>query len=62
MILGFLCGLPFKWVFLRRLEGEAPMQVDPAKPCRLLQEREPVVYKRFGHWIAVFLLARNIEA
>ena len=38
------------------------MQVDPAKPRRLLQEHKPVVYKRLGHWIAIFLLARDIEA
>ena len=37
------------------------MQSNFAKPRNVLQKCEAVIYERLGHWIAVLLLARNIE-
>ncbi len=57
-----LLWLTLKRPDLRRLQCEAPIQVDAAEACRFLKERETITCEYFRGWIRVLGLSGKIEA
>ena len=57
-----LLRLTLKRIYLRRLQREAPMQVDAAEACRLLKERETINCEYLRGGIRVLGLSGKIEA
>ena len=46
-------GLRAKAADLRRLQRQAPMQIDTPEARRLFKERQPVVHESLRDWVGV---------
>ena len=56
-----LLRLPLKCLILRRLQRQAPMKVDPAECCCLIEKGESVACKRLSGLVLVSGLPGEIE-